>query len=175
MKFVLLLVIFSVATSLAVLGQDNTLPFEHTACADGVDLNGQTIALYHVINQYEQMDTLVEPLQAGYADASAYFNTHGGICGAAVEHVFSDRFQESTHLQYLYFLGRDPPPVLEALYATPYAEELRDQLAEDGIPALLTRGGSRLCTVTTDNHRLIFATNSVHRPDRFMRLHRHPS
>src|SRR5712692_5243589 len=55
-------------------------PFAHTACAAGVDLAGQTVTLYHLVDMQSQQ---VQPMKAGSDDAAAYFNSHGGICGAS--------------------------------------------------------------------------------------------
>src|SRR5579859_4713423 len=57
----------------------DTLPYPHTACSAGVNLAGQTINLYHVLALGDQVDTMVAPAQAGYADATAYLNAHGGL------------------------------------------------------------------------------------------------
>ena len=60
-----------------------TLPFSHTACTE--DLTGQTVSLYHMLALVgEQNDTFLQPLKAGFDDASEYFNVHGGICGATL-------------------------------------------------------------------------------------------
>ena len=54
------------------------LPFTHTACAEGVDLSGQTVSLHHILALVgEQNDTFLQPLKAGYDDATEYFNAHG--------------------------------------------------------------------------------------------------
>jgi len=78
------------------------LPFAHTACAEGVDLTGQTVSLYHMLALVgEQNDTFLQPLKAGFDDATEYFNEHGGICGATLAQVFADTdmsIQESMHV-----------------------------------------------------------------------------
>jgi hypothetical protein len=68
-----------------------TLPFAHTACTDGVDLTGQTVSLYHMLALVgEQNDTFLQPLKAGFDDATEYFNAHGGICSATLAQVFAE-------------------------------------------------------------------------------------
>src|SRR5258706_5609070 len=125
-KFVLLLVVLSVVPSLSILGQDEALPFKHTACANGVDLTGQTIVFPQIINQSEQVDSLVDPLKAGYADASAYFNAHGGICGAIIQGVLRPPEQSSNTLaQYQSFAALTPRPVLVGLDSWGGSEDFR--------------------------------------------------
>src|SRR5215207_3039260 len=68
-----------------------TLLFTHTACTEGVDLTGQTVSLYHILALVgEQNDTFLQPLKAGFDDATEYFNAHSGICGASLAQVFAD-------------------------------------------------------------------------------------
>src|SRR5262249_41134951 len=134
-KFVLLLAVLIVVPSLSTLGQDTALPFKHTACANGVDLTGQTIIFPQVMNQANHVELLVEPLKAGYADASQYFNAHGGICGATIQSVFStDKMANDTMAQYQSFAALNPHPALVALYSSPDAEDLSSLLAQDKIP-----------------------------------------
>ena len=40
-------------------------PVAHTACAEGVDLTGQTVSFYHILDPYAQVDTVYNPLRAG--------------------------------------------------------------------------------------------------------------
>jgi hypothetical protein len=164
-KWILVLVVLSVVPSLSTLGQDNGLPFKHTACASGVDLTGQTIVFPQVIDQTDQIDSLVDPLKAGYADASAYFNGHGGICGATIQSVFSPSEQSSNTLaQYQSFAALTPRPVLMALYTSSASEDFHDILAQDKIPALLVRGGSVAGLYGTDGQTpsWIYAANPLY-------------
>src|SRR5689334_5717861 len=95
------------------------------------------------MNQSEQVDPLLNPLKAGYADASAYFNAHGGICGATIQGLFAPPEQSSNTLaQYQSFAALTPRPVMVGLYSSGDSEDFRDTLAQDKIPALLVRGGS---------------------------------
>jgi TolB protein len=138
-----------------------TVPFTHTACAEGVDLTGKTVNLYQIVVETEPM---LQPLLAGYEDATAYFNAHGGICGASIEQVY-----RNTNLGYdpqaIYddFSARSPKPVLIALYFSPDAAGLRDQLARDEIPALQGVGGGTAGAYGADGQSpgWVFSINPV--------------
>jgi TolB protein len=118
------------------------LPFAHTACAEGADLTGQTINLYQI---FEETEPILQQLLAGYEDATAYFNAHGGICGATIAQVYRNK-DTGYDPQVIYddFSARNPKPVLIALYFSPDAALLRDQLAKDEIPALQGVGGGKV-------------------------------
>ena len=119
-----------------------TLPFAHTACAEGADLTGQTINLYQI---FEETEPILQQLLAGYEDATAYFNAHGGICGATIAQVYRNK-DTGYDPQAIYddFSARNPKPVLIVLYFSPDAALLRDQLARDEIPALQGVGGGKV-------------------------------
>ena len=105
------------------------LPFAHTACAQGSDLNGKTISFYHILDPTDQVDTVYNPLRAGYADAAEYFNAHGGICGAALEHVFDDAHWGDQHTIYDLYKALDPKPVVMMVYGSAVGCALADDLA----------------------------------------------
>lgn len=142
------------------------LPFAHTACAEGVDLTGQTIPFYHILNPYDQVETVYEPLRAGYADAAEYFNAHGGICGATLEQVFDETHWENGDAASIYslFAAIQPKPVIVTLYGSGDAAQLAPQLATDEIPALNIRGGSTVGAYGEDGQTLgwIFAANPLY-------------
>jgi Tol biopolymer transport system component/ABC-type branched-subunit amino acid transport system substrate-binding protein len=140
------------------------LPFAHTACAEGVDLTGQTISFYHILNPNDQVDTVYKPLRAGYADAAEYFNAHGGICGATLEQVFEESHWGGVASVYSQFAARQPKPVVVTLYGSGDATQLAPQLAQDKIPALNIRGGSVESAYGDDGKTLgwIFATNPLY-------------
>jgi ABC-type branched-subunit amino acid transport system substrate-binding protein len=163
-KFVLLLVVFSVAPSLSTLGQTSELPFKHTACAKGVDLTGQKLTLYHIIDPHDQVDTIYNPIRAGYLDAAEYFNAHGGICGATLVQGFDETGETDTGMLYLKFAALIPKPVLVTLYGSGIGEDLASQLAHDQIPALNIRSGSSTSAYGTDGQTLgwAFATNPLY-------------
>ena len=66
------------------------------------------------------MDTVYNPLRAGYADAAEYFNAHGGICGATLEHVFDDTHWGDEQTIYDLYKALDPKPVVMMLYGSRY-------------------------------------------------------
>jgi hypothetical protein len=136
-KFVLLLVVLSVVPSLSTLGQDDALPFKHMACANGVDLTGQTVSLYHLANHSDQ-DVIIQALLASYADAAEYFNAHGGICGATLAQVFDDKVADNQSI-YDHFAALDPKPLAVTLYSSGDATDLASKLAYHQIPGLLLR------------------------------------
>jgi ABC-type branched-subunit amino acid transport system substrate-binding protein len=144
-------------------------PFAHTACAAGTDLTGQTVNLYHLVDASSQQDEFVTPLKDGFEDASAYFNAHGGVCGAQVAQRFPDpNKQFNTQVEYSRIAGLNPKPVMVAVYSSPDAELLRDQLTKDQIPALGIRVGSVLGLYGDDGQTpgWIFGTNPLY-PDQF--------
>ena len=141
-----------------------TLPFTHTACAEGVDLTGQTVSLYHMLALVgEQNDTFLQPLKAGFDDATEYFNAHGGICGATLVQVFADTEMSATEI-YNRVAALKPKPVLVTLYGSADAEDLRDQLANDEIPGLGIRVGSVQALYGDDGQTpgWIFGTNPLY-------------
>ena len=141
-----------------------TLPFAHTACADGVDLTGQTVSLYHILALVgEQNDTFLQPLKAGFDDATEYFNAHGGVCGATIVQVFADTDMSAQEI-YARSVAFDHKPVLVTLYGSADAEDLRDQLAKDEIPGLGIRVGSVQALYGKDGQTpgWIFGTNPLY-------------
>jgi len=118
------------------------LPFTHTACAEGVNLTGQTVSLHHILALVgEQNDTFLQPLKAGFDDATEYFNANGGVCGATLAQVFADTPMSAPEI-YNLVTALESKPVLVTLYGSGDAEGLRDQLARDEIPGLGIRVGS---------------------------------
>ena len=141
-----------------------TLPFAHTACAQGVDLTGQTVSFYHIIDPNDQVDTVYAPLRAGYADAAEYFNAHGGICGATLTQVSDDAHWGDAHTIYNFYKALDPKPIVMTLYGSTMAVELADQLAADQILGLNIRGGSTASAYGTDGKTpgWVFAANPLY-------------
>jgi ABC-type branched-subunit amino acid transport system substrate-binding protein len=152
------------ATATEVPPAVTALPFAHTACAESVDLTGQKVPFYHILNPDDQVDTVYDPLRAGYADAAEYFNAHGGICGANVEHVFDETYWGDAASIYSLIAAVEPKPVVVTLYGSGDAAELAPQLAEDEIPALNIRGGSIAGAYGEDGQTLgwVFATNPLY-------------
>jgi lysophospholipase L1-like esterase/ABC-type branched-subunit amino acid transport system substrate-binding protein len=111
----------------------------------------------------EQNDTFLQPLKAGFDDATQYFNVHGGICGATLTQVFADT---DVSIQEIYdrSVALDPKPVLVTLYGSGDAEDLRDQLASDEILGLGIRVGSVKALYGEDGQTpgWIFGTNPLY-------------
>jgi Tol biopolymer transport system component/ABC-type branched-subunit amino acid transport system substrate-binding protein len=140
------------------------LPFARTACAGGVDLTGQTVSFYHILDPHDQVDTVYNPLRAGYADATEYFNLHGGICGATLEQVIDDKHWGAEQTIYNLYKVLDPKPTVMLLYGSNMAVMLADQLAAAQIPALNIRGGSTTSAYGRDGQTLgwVFATRPLY-------------
>ncbi len=141
-----------------------SMPFTHTACPAGVDLTGQTVNLYHLLALVgEQTDTFLQPLKAGFDDATEYFNAHGGICGATLGQVFANTVMSPQDI-YDRDMALEPKPVMVALYASGDAVDLRDQLAKDEVPGLGIRVGSIPALYGEDGQTpgWIFGTNPLY-------------
>lgn len=148
----------------AVFAQDDVLA-SRTACADGVDLTGQTINLYHFGDLSGSYSFITQPLLAGFEDAAKFYNENGGICGATIGQVFEDTVgvQDATQAVYDRFSTENPKPVLFLLYASADAELLREQLAEAEIPVLLSAGSAEgLYGPDGQEPGWIFATNPLY-------------
>jgi ABC-type branched-subunit amino acid transport system substrate-binding protein len=141
-----------------------TMPFTHTACAAGVDLNHQTVSFYHILDPNDQVETVYDPLRAGYADAAEYFNAHGGICGGTLQQVFDEKNWGTTASIYALFSALDPKPTVVTIYGSAAGVQLADQLAKDQIPALNIRGGSSASAYGEDGQTpgWVFATNPLY-------------
>lgn len=123
----------------------------HSPCAQGVDLTGQTVPFYHIIDLTPEAAKPIQSIQAGLDDAAAYFNAHGGICGAALAQIIpgsNKTFDAGT--DYHLILSLSPKPVLIGLYDSMDAEVLRNQLATDQVPALGIGVGSSLALYGED-------------------------
>ncbi len=141
MRKVFLLVLLLLVAVTPTLAQE-PLPdfFTHSECE--VDLTGETITLIHFGDISGSYAFITQPLLAGFADATAYFNAHGGICGATITSDNRDTGGDlaQTQAAYDYYSSLDPKPDSIVLYASGDAELLRDQLAEDEIPVLISAG-----------------------------------
>jgi branched-chain amino acid transport system substrate-binding protein len=140
-KLFLLLALLLLAVP--VLAQDaEPLPdfIQHSECE--VDLTGETITIYHFGDISGSYAFITQPLLAGLADAIAFYNAHGGICGATLASDNRDTGGDlaQTQAHYDYYSSLDPKPDAIVLYASGDAELLRDQLAEDEIPAIISAG-----------------------------------
>lgn len=168
--FAVLVVAALLALAVPTFAQDvgsEPLPdfIEHTACE--VDLTGETIPIYHFGDISGPFAFITQPLLAGLADAIGYYNEHGGICGAAITSDNRDTGGDlaQTQAHYDYYSGLDPDLIL--LYASADAELLREQTAEDAIPALISAGSVEgLYGEDGQTPGWIYATNPLY-PDQF--------
>lgn len=162
---VAMLLLSIVATPLA---QDMELPefitAERTACE--VDLTGESIQFWHVGDLSGPYGAITAPFVAGFDDAVAYFNEHGGICGAEITlpdptTIDTAGDQEQTQIIYDRVSSENPPFVL--LYSSGDSELLRDQMAEDEIVGLISAGSVEgLYGEDADSPGWIFATNPLY-------------
>ena len=138
----LLVMALLVVMAVPISAQDMMeLPSEHTECE--LDLTGETITLYHFGDLSGPFAFITQPLVAAFTDAVAYWNDHGGICGATVAQVFDDTGGDLEQTQAFYDrfkadYGDDLDLLL--LYASADSELLREQVINDEIPALISAG-----------------------------------
>lgn len=139
-------------------------PAEHTECE--VDLTGETITLYHFGDLSGAYAFLTQPIVAAFDDGTAWFNEHGGICGAEFVHVFEDTGGdlEATQSAYDRFTSEygDDLDML-VLYSSPDSELLREQVAEDEILVMLSAGSVEgLYGEDGQTPAWLFATNPLY-------------
>lgn len=145
--------------------EDMSMPdfISHTEC--DVDLTGETINIYHFGDISGPYAFITQPLLAGLGDGIAYFNARGGVCGATLAQDNRDTGGDPAQSQAAYdaYSGLDPLPDLLVLYASGDAELLRDQLAEDEIPVLISAGSvAGLYGEDGDAPGWIYATNPLY-------------
>jgi ABC-type branched-subunit amino acid transport system substrate-binding protein len=141
-----MLVTFLAVSSLPVVAQEMAMPgfIQHSPCE--VDLTGQTIPIYHFGDLSGSYAFITQPLLAGLADAIKYYNEHGGVCGATLKSDVGTEYRdtagkrEEAQAAYDYFSTLEDKPDVLVLYASPDAELLRSQVAEDEIPVLISAG-----------------------------------
>lgn len=140
--FALLLVLLALLALPAAAQDDTTLPdfIQHSECS--VDLTGETVTIYHFGDISASYAFITQPLLAGLNDAAAYFNARGGICGATIGSDNRDTGGDLAQAQAAYdaYRSLDPKPDIILLYASADAELLREQLAADEIPVLISAG-----------------------------------
>ncbi len=144
---------------------ETTLPdwIEHTAC--DVDLTGETITIYHLGDISGPYAFITQPLLAGLADAIAYYNARGGICGATIATDNRDTGGDlaQTQAHYDYYSTLEDTPDLLVLYASGDAELLRSQVAEDEIPVVISAGSVEgLYGETGQEPGWIYASNPLY-------------
>jgi len=138
--YVCLLVL--VVLQVQVSAQDDLIPFPgvHTEC--DYDLTGETITFYHFGDLSGPLGAITGPIVLAYDDALAYLNENGILCGATIDYVNEDTGgdRERTQATYDRFTSEYDNLMMLGLYASDDAELLRDQLAEDEIPVLISAG-----------------------------------
>jgi ABC-type branched-subunit amino acid transport system substrate-binding protein len=140
----LLLVFLMAALLVSPAAAQEELPdfIQHTAC--DVDLTGETITINHFGDISGSFAFITQPLLLGLTHAADYFNARGGVCGARITQDNRDTGGDLAQTQAAYddYSSRDPQTDMVVLYASGDAELLRDQLAEDGIMAIISAGST---------------------------------
>lgn len=165
MRKLLALLLLTVLVSGVIAQEGESLPdfIEHTECE--VDLTGETVTIYHLGDVSGSYAAITQPLLAGLADAIAYYNARGGVCGAELASTNFDTGGDPAQTQagYDQLSGMDEPLDLLVLYASGDSELLRTQLAEDEIPVLISAGSMPgLYGENADEPGWIFATNPLY-------------
>jgi ABC-type branched-subunit amino acid transport system substrate-binding protein len=143
-RFALLMFVLALV-AIPAMGQDAGLPewLNHTACE--VDLTGETITLWHIGDLSGPYAPITQPLLAGFEDALSWLNGNGGICGAQVivpDPTTVDTGGDQNQTSVIYDRVSSQNPLLVVLYSSDDSELLRDRLAEDQIPAILSAGST---------------------------------
>jgi branched-chain amino acid transport system substrate-binding protein len=162
---VLALFVLAIPASAQDDEEDLTLPdfIEHTECE--VDLTGETVTIYHFGDISGPYAFITQPLLAGLADAAAYYNARGGICGATIVQDNRDTGGDlaQTQAHYDYYSTLENTPHLLVLYASGDSELLRSQLEEDEIPAVISAGSVEgLYGESGDEPGWVYATNPLY-------------
>lgn len=165
MRKALLLIVLVLLVALPVAAQEELPEFiaeSHTECE--VDLTGQTITINHFGDISASYAFITQPLLVGLADAIAFYNARGGICGAEIAQSNRDTAGDPAQTQAAYddFSTRADKPDLIVLYSSTDSELLRDQLAEDEIPVLISAGSVEGLYGETGEPGWIFATNPLY-------------
>lgn len=141
-QFLLMLVLLVGVFAAPVLAQDEGFPdfIQHTECTE--DLTGSNVEILHFGDLSGAYAFITQPLLAGLADAINYYNARGGVCGATLSQRFDDTAGDADQTVAIYdrYSTEDPTPQLLVLYASGDAEALRDRVAEDEIPVLISAG-----------------------------------
>lgn len=131
-----------------------------------VDLTGQTFEFWHLGDLSGPFGPITQPVLAGFEDATAYFNERGGICGAEIvlpDATTVDTGGDQNQSQIIYDRISAEDPLLLVLYGSADSELLRDQLATDQVPSLISAGSVEgLYGENADEAGWIFATNPLY-------------
>lgn len=131
-----------------------------------VDLTGETFNFAHLGDLSGPYAPITQPVVAGFEDSVAYFNERGGICGAEIvlpDSTTIDTGGSLEQTQIIYDRVSAQDPLMLVLYSSPDSELLRDQLAEDEIPVIISAGSiPGLYGESGDEPGWIFATNPLY-------------
>ncbi len=164
----LIVVLFALALTTVSLAQEELPDFiaeARTPCE--VDLSGQEFLFAHLGDLSGPYGPITQPFLSGFEDAVNYFNARGGICGANIvlpdpTTVDTGGDLEQAQLIYDRVASQDDPKLL-VLYGSPDAELLREQLAEDEIPVMISAGSvPGLYGEDGQTPGWIFATNPLY-------------
>ncbi|MDZ4671427.1 MAG: ABC transporter substrate-binding protein [Phototrophicales bacterium] len=114
---------------------------QHTACE--VDLTGGSIPIIHLGDTSGAYAPITQPLLAGLADAAAYYNAMGGICGAEI--LVGDEYRVDTggnpaNVEPGYTRLKELDPDVLILYSSTDSVTLRPFVEADEIPVLISAG-----------------------------------
>ncbi len=159
-----LLVLTVVPTALAQEELPDFIAEARTPCE--VDLSGQTFNFAHIGDLSGPYGPITQPVLAGFDDAVEYFNARGGICGAEITLPDSTTVDTGGNLeqtQVIYDRVAAEEPLMLVLYSSLDSELLREQLAEDEIPVLISAGSvPGLYGEDGQTPGWIFATNPLY-------------
>lgn len=143
-KVVLFIVLLSLLVVPAFAQEELPEFIQHSDCE--VDLTGQQVTVYHFGDISGSYAFITQPLLAGVADALAFYNARGGVCGATLRSEVGTDYRdtggkrEEAQAAYDYFSSLEEKPDVLLLYASGDAELLRSQVAEDEIPVWISAG-----------------------------------
>lgn len=162
--FVVLLLLAATALSMAQEELPEFIAAERTPCE--VDLTGETFAFAHLGDLSGPYGPITQPVLAGFADAVDYFNARGGVCGATItlpDPTTVDTGGDLEQTQVIYDRVSAEEPKMLVLYSSLDGELLREQLAEDEIPVLISAGSvASLYGEDSASPGWIFATNPLY-------------
>ena len=142
-KLLALLALLSLVAGGALISAQDMVEYPSTMTECAVDLTGETIKIFHFGDLSGPYAFITQPIVSAVTDAVAYWNSHGGVCGAELAQVYEDTGGnlEATQSVYDRFTSEygDELDIL-LLYSTSDGELLREQLAEDEIVSIISAG-----------------------------------
>ncbi len=139
---ILLATLLLLAGGAAISAQD-MVPYPSDLSDCEVDLTGETVNIYHFGDLSGPYAFITQPIVSAVTDAVAYWNSHGGICGAELGQIYEDtggnlEATQSAYDRFTSEYGDDLDILL--LYSSDDGELLREQLAEDEIVSVIAAG-----------------------------------